>query len=514
MYIEPNSNIIICKSVPLDNTYENTVYFDSPLSQESYFSSKQKYNLTNYSYQRVEKGKLRAEIKADNLYDCNYMMFKNSNFGNKWFYAFITSVEYVNNVTSEISFEIDVMQTYFFDTTLLESLVLREHSSTDVAGENIQPENVELGEYFFTNYKPLPFVGEAFQIGTPTVVIIYVADREASLVETTYDGVFSGLTLFAFDIGNESERIDINEFLRQYSGTPEEIVMMYMCPSGIVNYDQTSHKVLPESTGRSADISLHNNLVGMDFDGYTPKNKKLYTFPYAFYNIDNGNESIILRNEFFSSEHIPRVEVISSFVSPVELKLRPLDYKGSEINKGSMGSQALRCESLSISGFPVCAWSNDSFSRWAVQGGMKAIGDMVIDAATFNATGFFGEFVGGIKQGLSAMRLPDIPRGKLTVNADFSHNMMSFNESIGRITGEYCEVIDNYFSKYGYATNKLKIPNRNVRPSWTYCKTLGCNMVANAPTTAIAKMKSIYDNGITFWKSNKIVGDYSQENEV
>lgn len=513
MYIEPNSNIIICKSVPLDNTYENTVYFDSPLSQESYFSSKQKYNLTNYSYQRVEKGKLRAEIKADNLYDCNYMMFKNSNFGNKWFYAFITSVEYVNNITSEISFEIDVMQTYFFDTTLLESLVLREHSSTDVAGENIQPENVELGEYFFTDYKRIAYDTEV-GIGLPSVVIVYVADKEIQLVESTYDGVFSGLTLFAFDISNSTEYRELSDFLANYSGTPEEIVMMYMCPSGIVSYNETTHRVLSGSTGLDLTIPLKNSIVGIDFDGYTPKNKKLYTFPYAFYNIDNGNESIVLRNEFFSSDRKPRVEIMASYVSPVELKLRPVAYKGSNINSGSVLPLPLRCESLSISGFPLCAWSNDSFSRWATQGGMKAIGNMVIDTATFNAYGFFNEFVGGVKQGLSAMRLPDIPRGKLTVNADFSHNMMNFFESIGRISGEYCEVIDNYFSKYGYATNKLKIPNRNVRPSWTYCKTLGCNMVANAPTTAIAKMKSIYDNGITFWKSNKIVGDYSQENEV
>ena len=38
------------------------------------------------------------------------MMFQNSAYGDKWFYAFITSVEYVNDVTSNISFEIDVMQ--------------------------------------------------------------------------------------------------------------------------------------------------------------------------------------------------------------------------------------------------------------------------------------------------------------------------------------------------------------------------------------------------------------------
>lgn len=59
---------------------------------------------------------MRVEKKAEDLYDCNYLAFQNTSFGSKWFYAFITSVEYVNNITSEITFEIDVLQTYFLTT--------------------------------------------------------------------------------------------------------------------------------------------------------------------------------------------------------------------------------------------------------------------------------------------------------------------------------------------------------------------------------------------------------------
>lgn len=46
-------------------------------------------------------------INAENLYDCNYIMFQNASFGTKWFYAFITSVAYENNETSRITMEID-----------------------------------------------------------------------------------------------------------------------------------------------------------------------------------------------------------------------------------------------------------------------------------------------------------------------------------------------------------------------------------------------------------------------
>ena len=150
MYIEPNSNIKIYHNVPLDDTYKHTLYFSSLAAQNAYFHANQniiKYNLTTQSYQRVVKGSMRIAVKADNLYDCNYLSFQNASFGTKWFYAFITSVEYVNNETSEITFEIDVMQTYLFDITLKSSFIERQHSVTDRPGDNLVEENLAIGEY-------------------------------------------------------------------------------------------------------------------------------------------------------------------------------------------------------------------------------------------------------------------------------------------------------------------------------------------------------------------------------
>ena len=115
MYIEPQTNVKLLRNVPLDNTYEHTIYFGDAGSQTSYFSGLTKYNLTNYTYQRVNSNQMRVAKKADDLYDCNYLMFQNTAFGSKWFYAFVTGVEYVNNETSTITYEIDVMQTWFFD---------------------------------------------------------------------------------------------------------------------------------------------------------------------------------------------------------------------------------------------------------------------------------------------------------------------------------------------------------------------------------------------------------------
>ena len=98
-YIEPNSTIRLLTGCPLDKTYDHTIYFASQSAQTSYFQSLTKYTYSNYSYIRQTRTiKVQADAGA-NLYDCNYLMFKNTSFENKWFYAFVTSIEYVNNYT-------------------------------------------------------------------------------------------------------------------------------------------------------------------------------------------------------------------------------------------------------------------------------------------------------------------------------------------------------------------------------------------------------------------------------
>lgn len=148
MVIAPNTDIILLRNVPLDNTYTDTLYFSNATEQFNHFYNTSTYAkkvFGNNTYQRVNSGVMRIEVSADEIYNYNYLMFRNTNYGSKWFYAFITGVEYVNNAIAEIRYEIDVMQTYFFDYELEQCYVDRETSATDNVGENILDEPVELG---------------------------------------------------------------------------------------------------------------------------------------------------------------------------------------------------------------------------------------------------------------------------------------------------------------------------------------------------------------------------------
>lgn len=146
MYIAPNSTIILLKDVPLSRDYTDTIFFTSAAAQTSYFQSAYvKKTFTAQSYQRVKKWVMRLEVLADEIYDYNYMMFQNTSFGSKWFYAFITNVEYINNSVSEITYELDVMQVWLFEATVKPSYVERETPETDVIGDHIEPEPIDLG---------------------------------------------------------------------------------------------------------------------------------------------------------------------------------------------------------------------------------------------------------------------------------------------------------------------------------------------------------------------------------
>lgn len=145
MQIAPTSKILLLKGCPLNKKYTDTIYFNSVEDQWNYFYSLEKKEFLNTQYVRVNDGKIRVGIVADQIYSYNYLMFQNTAYGNKWFYAFITNVHYVNNSTSIVEYEIDVMQTWFFEAVLQPSFVEREHTATDNPGEWVAAEPVDIG---------------------------------------------------------------------------------------------------------------------------------------------------------------------------------------------------------------------------------------------------------------------------------------------------------------------------------------------------------------------------------
>lgn len=154
--IQPASQIVLYENVPFDNTYTDTLYSENVQEQINWFNQYAHHTFNALSYQRHTRNTCRVQATADDLYNVNYMIFSNPSYGTKRFFAFVTAVEYINNITTEITYEIDVMQTYFHDYTLEPCFVEREHTSDDTIGHNIATEPVDLGPIKCTD-KEIPY---------------------------------------------------------------------------------------------------------------------------------------------------------------------------------------------------------------------------------------------------------------------------------------------------------------------------------------------------------------------
>lgn len=521
MYVNPGTNIRLLNNVPLDDTYNHTIYFDSSQAQYTYFVSKQKYNLQRYTYQRVRKGVARVGIVADDIYDCNYMMFQNASFGPKWFYAFIRNIEYINNECSEITFELDVMQSWLFAWTPGNCFVEREHTANDVIGQHIEPEPIALGEYVLNNYQPL-------ELGMDDMsIIIAIVDTDEPFEGRVYDGVYGSATLWAYSLADEA---GINAKLDTYQEKTDAILSIYMIPTLLLgNKIPDDHRIKSGSKAITNYIGVDKVKLGDTLSGYTPRNNKMYTYPYTYLHVDNSNGSALaLRYEFFSDPR-PVLEVAGTVTEPIEISLRPCTYKGVRDVPTTGNYRTLNTESLTLNNFPMCSWAVDTYKAWLAQNsipmileGVGAAGKMAVDVASspipqtaaISAAGSAITSVASIAtQFYRASIAADMSKGTFDnggVNTANKKNQFYYGRA--SVTAQHARMIDDFFTMFGYAVKRVKTPNRNARPHWNYVKTISAVFTGSVPADDMRKICQIHDNGITYWKNGDEIGNYTLDN--
>lgn len=573
--IVPNSEVYILRNVPLEPSFDHTIWFDSSDQQATAFTT---YALAYYfnkvSYQRYPRPYITLDKTVDELIGCNYMMFRNTGFGEKWFYAFITQVEYISNTTSRIYYTIDPMQTYLFDVNVGECFVEREHAMTDAIGDNLIPESFELGEYVYdADYFPNLFLKTNYVICIlATWKAVYednkwiIKDASTGGVGGVDSGIYTGLTknLFTYDPSNPKACVqDANAVIEAATkaNKADGIVSITMYPKFFMNWSITGdlatglvpHTVdsIPAFTGT--------------FDGYKPKNNKLYTAPFCGVYVDNlqGNAANYAY-EYFENRK-PKFNIVGVVNGNLECASIPLNYKGLPTNFQ---------ESLLMGGFPQCAWNVDTFKAWIAQnkyaiaagvantaistaarvGAAVATGGLSEIAAAPSAAGtnvvpfpnayqpptgggsgggitgavingganILNDTINNIAQVATASTQPNHARGQQSSSVFCAMGYQGFHYMPYRIQGQFAKIVDDFFSMYGYKTNRLKVPNRNGRKAWNYVKTCGCNLTGSAPADATAALVQIYDKGITFWRCIDLstgnpfnrVGNYSLDNSL
>lgn len=518
----PMSIINICSGVMLNNTYQHTIWFEDSLAQMRYFEGKVVKTFSSYSYLR-KKWSIKVDATPEQAQSWTYLFFRNSNNGKVYFY-FINSIDYINEHTVELSLELDVMQTYAFDYTLARSFVEREHSASDEVGEHTLDEGLELGE-LVTNSKINMDMQEMVLLilsgGYP------VGSGVGGQTYSTLNGVYSGLSVYAI------QKEHWNKFaldLLENAKFNESIVTMWMYPKKLLTPYGESGWGVPEGGViykfiTSATVMTDNRFSRPDtVDGYHPTNKKLLTYPFNMMYVSNNAGGVATyRYERFDNPEQCSLRVCGAVTPEGATKLFPVAYNRQTINyeEGLMGGS-----------YPTCAWNQDVYKLWLAQNqnqqalalgsagaqilagvGMAVMsGGMGAMAGAGVAYNGFNSVMNILAQKADMQLQPPQSKGNYSSSVNVVSEHQTFTVMNKSVSAYNAKVIDQFFTLYGYKCNLVKIPNTHVRDQFTYTKTVGCNVYGNLCMEDIEKIKSIFDQGITFWVNGDYIGNYALSN--
>lgn len=526
--------------VPLEIDNKNQLTFASKTAQYNYFNSCTHIELDDSSYQRKDSI-VRYPGHIDDLIGYNYCMYKNTAYSDKWYYAYITDMRYSSDSMTIVSIKTDVWQTWWSDITFHKSFIEREHVNSDNYGEHTIPENLETGEYITS------FSFDSTAIGNCHIVMgttISPIDGETAVTGGVYGGIYSGCKYYVF----QSEGY-LNSALNTIAtnGNSDSIVSLFYCPDWITGYSTATFingvAEVPNSNTVNKSVGIVIPLHPTVIDGYTPKNKKLFTHPYVGYLVsNNAGDNITYRLEDFlqvpdqDDNYNGELQIWGTCTPGGSIRLIPKYYK---VKDSTLVEEYNNEYGLSAGKYPVASWGNDVYTNWLTQNGVNIAGNK------FNATEW-GLMIGGAKASLGiGSMMAGIPGGQgnligglgdifNTMQTDYHHSFNSVqasgnincgdvNYSSGKLTfsgyfmtikSEYAKIIDNFFSMFGYKVNDVKLPNITGRTNWNYVKTIDCNVHGFIPQADLLEIKNMFNAGVTFWHHPSTFLDYSQSNNI
>lgn len=544
--IAPSTTVTLCKGVPLAKGSEDTLYFASAGAQASTIGSYGFATFSDYTYQRNTRNVIRIGLPmgssgANSALRANYCIFNNSAFEGKNIYCFVDNVDYVNNNTIDVTFTIDAMQTFMFDYELKSCYVEREHSERDHVGDNLTPEEFgTLPAVIADSSQDLVFQKN---VGAPkyTCAIYYIENcgvgTDGTIDMTTYDvqgivanNIYTG-TNFTSIVGNAN---DIDTEIERIIHNGGSIVGIQMLPNGLITAANNNNGIINETT-----ILKPSNIIDPTDPeySYAPKNKKLMTYPYCYLTVTNNlGEERQYRWEWFSGISEVKFRWYGAYLPTPDTAAVPLDYKGMSVCYG---------ERVSYNTFPTCPWSEDSFQQWWLRNGnaynagieqnfvstaISTIGGMIVGAAVGSKFGPWGAVagaaVGGGRSIVSGMMNEEKMQAGLKDQAATPDKLAGspasavVNEVIGNtgftiyqmnIPVHLAKNIDDFFTMYGYATKRVKVPNISSRPVFNYVKTQGCTIYGDIPAPYALEIQERFNSGVRFWKTTD-VGNYSLNN--
>lgn len=504
--ITPITTFRILSGVNVDPAYSDVMSHGNKTAQAAYFAGKAKFTCTNAV--PIRNNVVRVPFTADQLYDCNYVMYQNENFSNKWFYAFIQKITWINLNVSELELVEDVWETWQFDLTYHPCYVERHHVNDDTYGKYREPEPFDVGN------KLQRFRAKTNMYQDHDLVAVfwvpqgdyepYISDGVNTMCKLSLVPV-SALENFFNE--NIQPLIDV--------GLQDNVIAAFMCPAFTTN-----ERVYRQTLTRTNYMTL---------DGYTPANNKLKCFPYNSLQVasQNGVQAEYMMELF---EQNDMEFVVHGTVSP------DLTLYGSFENYEKLQNTDPTPNTAYTS--VVSGWPQVMFNGLATLGFTQNVASQAMQL-TAGVRKKIGEWIPSLAPkvlgGLAGAKLDIIEKNKDTIG-DIASSLFRSGEveaermatgdytTIGELPssasawtiykGEFCflhntidsnraELYDKYLTRYGYAVNTISSPNTNGREIFNYVKTKGAIITGNIPVYAKMLLESAFDQGITIWHQER-----------
>lgn len=567
--IEPNSEIYLIKCpIELDNL--NQLTFANADAQHSYFNSLPKLSLTKATFQRKD-GTIRWPGSMEDILEYNYCMYRNKNHGNKWFYAFIENMEYITDTMTAIKISTDCWQTWGFNISWKASFVEREHVNDDTFGKHTLEEGLNPGEYFAQTVADSNYTSGALTIAVqcsdlPNDVLDHPLSGDLDTIRhrsRIYNGIPSGCYMLVFSGRTSGSTTSYNELYGSLNGflkwmdtdnKSEAIISMYIIPESFfpTNYwasikyfdnesgtEGFSAYVLSQTTD---PFTLGNGITfyrNSHFQGYIPKNNKCFCYPFNYLLISNngGSDFAYHWEDFVDGNGVanPQFKACGVLSQGCDIKFIPTNYKNTGGNNGYLWS-------ITGQKLPIISWNSDYYLNWQAKNGWNSVSgsidrmmkrektmaeseqpkDIIQSTGSFIASigGWIGSTLNAISKTVSgqdyqAEIVPDQAKGNANSgDLNYSIGKSCFTTYFMCAKREKIEIIDQYFSMYGYLVNSVKVPNISGRLNWNYVKTVGCNITGDIPQGDLQAIKAMFNNGITLWHNPSTFLDYSQNNNI
>ena len=540
--ITPSTNLKLLKN-PNNLSNENQLTFANATAQYNYFNSLTKLEVDDFTYQRKDYT-IRYPACIDDILDYNYCMYQNEAYGNKWFYAYIINMRYINDNVTEISIKTDVFQSFQFNLTYKASFVEREHVNNDTAGAHTVPEGLETGEYVCNAIQSLYSAANTCYI---CIAVSDLTDEVAADLNTDirqFGGIYSGVNYLVCDTPLAASKT-IKAWDK--AGKGEAITSVFMIPTtltGTLTFKTyttdgvTYNLAIPPYTSTYTTLATVNSITSPStLNGYTPKNNKMFCYPYNYFYVTNnvGMDATFHYEDFINNT--ASFKTIGVITQGCSIKCYPMNYK-----KLSDSGSYMPSYNYGISGakYPICSWNSDVYTNWLTQNGINIAG-ITLNAAqagylkgglqmaagigmAATGQGMFGAGMAatGARQIFDTMQenyqhslIPDTAKGNgNSGDITFSAGNMDIPLYKMSVRYEMAEIIDKYFSMYGYKVNIVKVPNITGRANWNYVRCIGANIEGLIPEFYMNEIKNLFNAGITLWHNPSTFLDYTQSNGI